>query len=101
MARLFTLCQSFVFGTCGFDNICNMIRQLIKCEECVRNKKLRIRLSFGFLILSIFHFLSFDNALLSNFSTFVSLFTLGGNGLRIGDGGAFEKRQPNICTNAL
>jgi len=21
------------------------------------------------------------------------------NGLRIGDGGAFEKRQPNICTN--
>jgi len=22
------------------------------------------------------------------------------NGLRIGDGGAFEKRQPNICTNA-
>jgi hypothetical protein len=22
------------------------------------------------------------------------------NGLRIGDGGAFKKRQPNICTNA-
>ncbi len=22
------------------------------------------------------------------------------NGLRIGDGGAFEKLQPNICTNA-
>jgi hypothetical protein len=22
------------------------------------------------------------------------------NGLRIGDGGAFEKRQPNISTNA-
>jgi len=22
------------------------------------------------------------------------------NGLRIGDGGAFEKRQPNTCTNA-
>jgi len=22
------------------------------------------------------------------------------NGLRIGDGGAFEKRLPNICTNA-
>jgi hypothetical protein len=22
------------------------------------------------------------------------------NGLRIGDGGAFGKRQPNICTNA-
>jgi hypothetical protein len=22
------------------------------------------------------------------------------NGLRIGDGGGFEKRQPNICTNA-
>jgi len=22
------------------------------------------------------------------------------NGLRIGDGGAFEKRQSNICTNA-
>jgi len=22
------------------------------------------------------------------------------NGLRIGDGGAFEKPQPNICTNA-
>jgi hypothetical protein len=22
------------------------------------------------------------------------------NGLRLGDGGAFEKRQPNICTNA-
>ena len=22
------------------------------------------------------------------------------NGLRIGDGGAFEKCQPNICTNA-
>lgn len=25
---------------------------------------------------------------------------MAGNGLRIGDGGAFEKRQPNICTNA-
>jgi len=25
---------------------------------------------------------------------------IAGNGLRIGDGGAFEKRQPNICTNA-
>jgi len=24
---------------------------------------------------------------------------LAGNGLRIGDGGAFEKRQLNICTN--
>jgi hypothetical protein len=22
------------------------------------------------------------------------------NGLRIGDGGGFENRQPNICTNA-
>jgi len=28
------------------------------------------------------------------------LFTLTHNGLRIGDGGEFEKRQPNICTNA-
>ena len=27
-------------------------------------------------------------------------FKIAANGLRIGDGGAFEKRQPNICTNA-
>jgi len=26
--------------------------------------------------------------------------TIAHNGLRIGDGGAFEKRLPNICTNA-
>jgi len=25
---------------------------------------------------------------------------MGYNGLRIGDGGGFEKRPPNICTNA-
>jgi hypothetical protein len=30
----------------------------------------------------------------------VYLVKLAGNGSRIGDGGAFEKRQPNICTNA-
>jgi hypothetical protein len=29
-----------------------------------------------------------------------SSFKLTANGLRIGDGGAFEKRLPNICTNA-
>jgi hypothetical protein len=28
------------------------------------------------------------------------LYKLAHNGLRIGDGGAFEKRQPNISTNA-
>jgi hypothetical protein len=27
-------------------------------------------------------------------------FQIAYNGLRIGDGGAFEKRQLNICTNA-
>jgi len=30
----------------------------------------------------------------------VGFFTLTDNGLRIGDGGAFEILQPNICTNA-
>ena len=29
-----------------------------------------------------------------------SQFYIAYNGLRIGDGGAFEKRQPKICTNA-
>jgi len=27
-------------------------------------------------------------------------FTIADNGSSIGDGGAFEKRQPKICTNA-
>jgi len=30
----------------------------------------------------------------------VSVLKMTHNGLRIGDGGVFEKRQPNICTNA-
>jgi hypothetical protein len=30
----------------------------------------------------------------------ICLSKLAANGLRIGDGGAFEKRQPNISTNA-
>jgi len=29
-----------------------------------------------------------------------SILGITANGLRIGDGGAFEKRQPQICTNA-
>ena len=27
-------------------------------------------------------------------------FKIAANGLRIGDGGAFEKRQPSLCTKA-
>jgi hypothetical protein len=34
------------------------------------------------------------------FCLFELSFTMTANGLRIGDGGAFEKRQPNISTNA-
>ncbi len=32
--------------------------------------------------------------------SFCKICKIAANGLRIGDGGAFEKRQPNICTNA-
>jgi hypothetical protein len=42
----------------------------------------------------------FVHDLLSVYVSSVDRPTLAGNGLRIGDGGAFEKRQPNICTNA-
>jgi hypothetical protein len=34
------------------------------------------------------------------FGRVVSSVRLAYNGLRIGDGGAFEKRLPNICTDA-
>jgi hypothetical protein len=35
-----------------------------------------------------------------SYNKFLHLATVAANGLRIGDGGAFRKRQPNICTNA-
>jgi hypothetical protein len=39
----------------------------------------------------------FYNYLILILTTF---FSITANGSRIGDGGAFGKRQPNICTNA-
>ena len=33
------------------------------------------------------------------FIFYESFFPMNANGLRIGDGGAFEKHQPNNCTN--
>ncbi len=61
---------------------------------------LAVRLLYRFYVLG--HLSKWFTFLFNSVVVLLScrLFTLAGNGLRIGDGGVFEKRQLNICTNA-
>ena len=48
----------------------------------------------------LFHSLTIFKKFFVNLFQEYALSNIAANGLRIGDGGAFEKHQPNICTNA-
>ncbi|MFY7937704.1 MAG: hypothetical protein ACOVOQ_10010 [Flavobacterium sp.] len=111
------------FGSFGFAKgrlVCRAIpnvpnvrlaKIVLKNVRWKKNKKLRVGLSVGLPVVELKYGLYvvhlsrwFVYAIRFKFGSVCRLWngrpTIGYNGLRIGDGGAFGKRQPNICTNA-